>query len=299
MIEVKNITKKFGAKTAIENISFKVENGSVYGLVGFNGAGKTTLIKCIAGVYKPDKGQAFIDGKDTFADSGVRQKMFYAADEFAFPNYSSLLNAAKYFAGYFPKFDFDTLDKLCEVFGLDKNAKISSFSKGMRCQAMMVIAMSAKPEVLLLDEAFDGLDPAVRSKMNNMLLDYAAQTECSVLISSHNLHEISDICDKVALINGQKIALECSVDEAGAGRCKFRLAFEDEKTQADFSGFDIIRFKGDGRMITLSLRGDEAENEAKLREMNPILLEKFPLTLEEVFLEEMEGSDYDFTEIFS
>ena len=153
--------------------------------------------------------------------------------------------------------------------------------------------------MLLLDEAFDGLDPAVRSKMNNMLLDYAAQTECSVLISSHNLHEVSDICDKVALLNGQKIALECSVDEAGAGRCKFRLAFENEKTQADFSSFDIIKFKGDGRMITLSLRGDEEENEAKLRQMNPVLLEKFPLTLEEVFLEEMEGSDYDFTEIFS
>ncbi len=299
MIEVKNITKKFGGKAAIEDISFKVENGSVYGLVGFNGAGKTTLIKCIAGVYKPDRGQALIDGEDTFASAQIRQKMFYAADEFAFPNYSSLLNAAKYFAGYFPDFDFDTLDKLCAVFGLDKNAKLSSFSKGMRCQAMMIIGMSSKPSVLLLDEAFDGLDPAIRSKMNNMLLDYAAQTDCSVLISSHNLHEISDICDKVALINGRKLALECSVDEAGADRCKFRLVFETEKREPDFEGLDIVKFKSDGRIITLSLKGDETENEAKLRAMNPLLIEKFPLTLEEVFLEEMEGSDYDFTEIFS
>ncbi|MBR5112858.1 MAG: ABC transporter ATP-binding protein [Clostridia bacterium] len=299
MIEIKNLTKGYGANIAVEDISLRVENGSVYGLVGFNGAGKTTLIKCVAGVYKPDAGQVLIDGADTFTCPGIRQKMFYFSDEQWYPKYASLLKTAQFYAGYYPDYDFDMLDKLCGVFSLDKNAKLGSFSKGMLRQAIMIIGMSAKPSVLLLDEAFDGLDPAVRSRMNSMLLDYAAQTECSVLISSHYLHEIADICDRVALINGRKIALECSVDEAGADRCKFRLAFETEKTEADFEGFDIRKFKGDGKMITLSLKGDEEENEAKLRAMNPLLLEKFPLTLEEVFLEEMEGSDYDFTEIFS
>ena len=299
MIEIKNLTKSYGETVAVEDISLKVENGSVYGLVGFNGAGKTTLIKCVAGVYKPDRGQALIDGKDTFACPEVRQKMFYFSDEQWYPKYASLLKTAQYYAGYYPDFDFDMLRKLSEIFSLDINAKLGSFSKGMLRQAITIIGMSAKPSALLLDEAFDGLDPAIRSRMNNMLLDYAAEKECSVLISSHNLHEISDICDKVALINGRKIAMECSVDEAGADRCKFRLAFESEKTEADFEGFDIRKFRGDGKMVTLSLKGDEEENEAKLRAMNPLLLEKFPLTLEEIFLEEMEGSDYDFREIFS
>ena len=299
MIELKNITKSFDGKTAVEDISIKVENGSVYGLVGFNGAGKTTLLKCAAGVYKPDFGQSLIDGRNTFDCAEVRQRMFYFSDEQWYPKYASLLKTAQYYAGYYPDFSFDTLDKLCEVFSLDKKAKLSSFSKGMLRQAIMIIGMSANPSVILLDEAFDGLDPAVRARMNSMILDYVAEKGCSVLISSHYLREISDICDRVALINGKKIALECSVDDVGADRCRFRLVFEDEKSESDFAGLDIIKFRSDGKMITLSLRGDADENEAKLRAMNPLLLEKFPLTLEEIFLEEMEGSDYDFREIFS
>lgn len=299
MIELKNITKSFGGNTAVEDISIKVENGSVYGLVGFNGAGKTTLLKCAAGIYKPDSGSALIDGKNTFECAPVRQRMFYFADEQWYPKYSSLLKTAQFYAGYYPGYSFDTLDKLCGVFSLDKNEKLSSFSKGMLRQAMMIIGISANPSVILLDEAFDGLDPAVRVKMNNMILDYVAEKGCSVLISSHYLREISDICDRVALINGKKIALECSVDDIGADRCKFRLVFDDEKSEEDFAGFDIKRFRSDGRMITVSLKGDADINEAKLREMSPLLLEKFPLTLEEIFLEEMEGTDYDFREIFS
>jgi ABC-2 type transport system ATP-binding protein len=225
--------------------------------------------------------------------------MFYFADEQWYPKYSSLLKTAQFYAGYYPGYSFDTLDKLCGVFSLDKNEKLSSFSKGMLRQAMMIIGISANPSVILLDEAFDGLDPAVRVKMNNMILDYVAEKGCSVLISSHYLREISDICDRVALINGKKIALECSVDDIGADRCKFRLVFGDEKSEEDFAGFDIKKFRSDGRMITVSLKGDADINEAKLREMSQLLLEKFPLTLEEIFLEEMEGTDYDFREIFS
>lgn len=299
MIEIKNITKKFGDFTAVESLAFTVEDGSIYGLVGYNGAGKTTLLKTIAGVYMADGGEALINGQNTFKCADIRKKMFYVPDDIYFEPYSTIEKMAKFYAGYYPDFSFDTLDKLCGVFGLDKKAKLNSFSKGMQRQAETILGMSTMPEVLLLDESFDGLDPAKRNIMNKMLVDYAAEKNCSVIISSHNLHEISDICDHVALINGKKIVMDCSVDDISTDRCKFRLVFDSEKTEADFDGFNIRKFKADGKIVTISLAGNMDENEAKLNEMKPMLIEKFPLTLEEIFLEEMEDSDYDFKEIFN
>ena len=158
--------------------------------------------------------------------------------------------------------------------------------------------MSTLPEILLLDESFDGLDPAKRSLMNNMLIEYAADRECSIIVSSHNLHELTDICDHIALINGKRIVLDCSVDDISASRCKFRAVFADEKSREDFADFDIKRFDKDGKIVTISLGGDPEENEKKLNAMSPLLVEKYPLTLEEIFLEEMEDTDYDFKEIF-
>ena len=299
MIEIKNLTKKFGELTVLENLSLTVEKGSIYGLVGYNGAGKTTLLKTICGIYIPDEGEVKIGGADTFKDAKARQKLFFVPDDIYFEAYSTMNKMANFYAGYYPGFDFEMLDKLCSVFSLDKNAKLNSFSKGMQRQAEMILGMSTNPEYLLLDESFDGLDPAKRNVMNSMIIDYTAQKEACVIISSHNLHEVTDICDHVALMDGKSIALDCNVDEISNNRCKFRLVFEEEKTQDDFEEFEIKKFKADGKMIILSLKGDEDENEAKLRAMNPLLIEKFPLTLEEIFLEEMEGSDYDFTEIFS
>ncbi|MCQ2476432.1 MAG: ABC transporter ATP-binding protein [Clostridia bacterium] len=299
MISIDRVTKKYGDFTAIENLSMQVPEGSIYGLVGYNGAGKTTLLKSVAGVYGICSGSITVNGKNTFTSPEIRQKMFYVPDEIYFEPFSTIEKMAKLYAGYYPGFSFSTMDKLCGVFKLDKKAKLNSFSKGMQRQAEMILGMSTMPDVLLLDESFDGLDPQKRNLMNGMIVDYVAERNCSVIISSHNLHEISDICDRVALINGKNIVLDCSVDDVSANRCKFRLAFAEEKTQADFSGFDIKKFKGDGKIVTLSLRGNEEENEEKLRQMNPLLLEKFPLTLEEIFLEEMEDSDYDFKEIFS
>ena len=299
MIKVQNLTKRFGEKTVLEDISFTVDKGSIYGLVGFNGAGKTTLIKCIAGVYEADEGCALIDSRNTFTDAAVRAGMFYVPDDIWFMPYSTLEKMGRFYSAYYPGFSFDTMDKLCKVFGLDKKAKLNSFSKGMQRQAEMILAVSAQPKVLLLDESLDGLDPAKRNIMNNMILDYSAQKECSVIISSHNLSEISDICDRVALIDGKRIVFDCCVDSVGENRCKYRLVFTEDKTPVDFADFDVKKIKCDGKIVTLSLKGDREENEAKLRAMSPVLTETFPLTLEEVFLEEMEGSEHDFTEIFS
>ena len=298
MIEIKSVTKKFGDFTAIDNLSFKVDKASIYGLVGYNGAGKTTLLKTISGVYKADGGEVLIDGVNTYDSTTERQKLFYVPDDIYFEPYSSIYKMARFYSGYYPSFSYETLDKLCDVFGLDKHARLNSFSKGMQRQAEMILGMSTNPDILLLDESFDGLDPAKRNLMNNMLVEYVAERGCSVIISSHNLHELTDICDHIALINGKKIVLDCCVDDISESRCKFRLVFNEEKTEKDFAHFDCKKIHIDGRIITVSIKGEADTVENELKKMNPILIEKFPLSLEEIFLEEMEGSDYDFKEIF-
>ena len=298
MIEIREVTKKYGKFTAVDKLSMTVDKGSVYGLVGYNGAGKPTLLKTVAGIYRADGGSVTVDGVDVFDSADVKRRMFYVPDDLYFNYNSSIEKMAKFYAGYYPKFSFETLDKLCGVFKLDKTARINSFSKGMQRQAAMILGMSTLPEILLLDESFDGLAPAKRSLMNNMLIEYAADRECSIIVSSHNLHELTDICDHIALINGKRIVLDCSVDDISASRCKFRVVFADEKSREDFADFDIKRFDKDGKIVTLSLGGDPEENEKKLNAMSPLLVEKYPLTLEEIFLEEMEDTDYDFKEIF-
>lgn len=298
MIEIKNVTKKFGDFAAIENLSLNVGNTSVYGLVGYNGSGKTTLLKTVAGIYKADGGEILIDGINVFDSDETKKKLFFVPDDIWFEPFSTIEKMAKFYCGYYPDFSFELMDKLCNVFGLDKNAKLNSFSKGMQRQAELILALSTNPQILLLDESFDGLDPAKRSLMNKMLIEYSAERECSIIISSHNLHELTEICDHVALINGKRIVLDCCVDEISASKCKFKLAFVDEKTEVDFSCIKHTKFKQDGRIITLTAQGDAAEIEEKLKALNPLFIESYPLTLEEIFLDEMEGTDYDFSEIF-
>lgn len=298
MIEVRGVTKKFGDFTAIDNLSFTVGNSSVYGLVGYNGAGKTTLLKTIAGIYRADGGEVLIDGTDIYDSSEGKQKLFFVPDDIYFEAYSTIEKMAKFYCGYYPDFSFELLDKLCGVFGLDKKARLNSFSKGMQRQAEMILGLSTNPQVLLLDESFDGLDPAKRSLMNKMLIEYSADRDCSIIVSSHNLHELTDICDHIGLINGKKIVMNCSVDEMSASRCRFKLVFFEEKGKEEFKGIEYKKFKQEGKVVTLTMLGDADENEEKLKALNPVFIERYPLTLEEIFLEEMEGSDYDFKEIF-
>ena len=298
MIEIRNVTKKFGDFTAIEDLSMKVDKSSVYGLVGYNGAGKTTLLKTIAGVYKADGGEVLIDGENSYDSAEAKKKIFFVPDDIYFEAYSTISKMADFYSGYYEDFSYNLLDRLCEVFGLDKNAKLNSFSKGMQRQAELILGLATNPKIILLDESFDGLDPAKRNLMNKMLIEYSADRECSIIISSHNLHELTEICDHIALINGKKIVIDCCVDDISASRCKFRLAFADEKNEKDFEDLHYNKFKQDGRIITLTMKGNTDENEEKLKAFNPLLIERYPLTLEEIFLEEMEGTDYDFNEIF-
>ena len=299
MIKVSNITKTFDDFTAIDNLSLEVGNSSIYGLVGYNGAGKTTLLKTIAGVYVPDSGTVEMDGIDLFKHPEKKQELFYVPDDLYFGLASSMKSMANYYKSFYPNFCMDTFRKLSELFGLDINKKIMGFSKGMQRQAEMVLGLSTMPKVILLDESFDGLDPAKRNLTKKLLLDYMADKECSILISSHNLHELADMCDHIALMNGKSIAIDCAVDDMNGSRCKFRLAYTENIDSNIFKGIEYKNYKADGKIVSFTVSKNIEEAERIIAASNPVLVERFPLSLEEIFLEEMEDTDYDFEKLFS
>ena len=300
MIEVVNVTKKFGDFTAIQDLNFKVSDGSIYGLIGYNGAGKTTLLKTITGVYKPDGGEVRLDGENGFDNAKMKQHMFDVPDDIYFAPYANMEKMAKFYNGFYPDFSFDTFRKLSEVFGLDTKARINGFSKGMQRQAEIVLGISTKPDFILFDETFDGLDPAKRALIKNLLNEYMADTNASVIVSSHDLHELEGLCDHFGLINGKKLVLDSSIKELSEGRAKFRIVFKDDVTEEDIKsiGINVKSFKRDGRIIVITVKGSEKETAAKLNTLSPIMVEPMPLSLEEVFLDEMEGTNYEFSKIF-
>lgn len=299
MIEISKVTKKFGTFTAIEDLSITVEEASIYGLVGYNGAGKTTLLKTVSGVYRPDGGVVRLFGEDVFDNAKMKQRLFYIPDDLYFQPYTTMQKMARFYRGYYPHFSYDTFNSLTEVFGLDKTKRINGFSKGMQRQAEIILGLATHPDVLLLDESFDGLDPQKREIVRRILLEYVAESGASVIISSHDLHDLGNMCDRIGLINAKHLALDAKIDEISENRCKFRLAFQEEKQKEDFAGIDYSGFKQDGKIIEITVRAKVDEAEAKLKAMAPAMIERMPLTLEEIFLDEMEGMDYDFSKIFS
>lgn len=298
MIDVKNITKKFGDFTAIQNLSFHVDDGMIYGLVGYNGAGKTTLLKTAADVYRPDEGEILIDGENVKDNAKAKQKIFYVPDDLYFIPYSNMEKMAKFYSGYYPHFSFDTFKSLSKVFGLDTKKRLNGFSKGMQRQAELVLGLSAHPSILLLDESFDGLDPQKRTVVKNLVKDYVKETSTSVIISSHNLHELTDISDRIGLINGKKLALDCGPGDISNNRSKIRVVFPLDFSEDVLINIQHKNLKKDGRIMTFSSTEPFEKIRQKLEEFKPLLLEEFPLSLEEVFMEEMEGTKYDFAEIF-
>lgn len=300
MIEVQGVTKKFGDFTAISDIRFTVGDGSLYGLIGYNGAGKTTLLKTITGVYKAESGKVLLDGEDAFDNEKMKQHMFYVPDDIYFQPYANMEKMAKFYNGYYPDFSFETFHKLAEVFSLDTKARLNGFSKGMQRQAEIVLGFATQPDFMLFDETFDGLDPAKRALIKNLINEYMQEKKASIIVSSHDLHELEGLCDHFGLINGKKLVMDSSISELSENRAKFRLVFQNEVTEDDLKrhGIDVKSFKRDGKMLVITTKGDEKETARKLEELSPAVVEAMPLSLEEVFLDEMEGTDYDFAKIF-
>lgn len=297
MIEIKNITKKYGDFTAIEDISFNVEKSSIYGLVGYNGAGKTTLLKTASGIFKPESGEVLFDGENVYNNGEVRSKLIYVPDEVYFLKGASLERMAKFYKGYYPNFNDKVFKNMTEAMGLDSKKNIGSFSKGMQRQAEVILAMSTMPKYMLLDEVFDGIDPQKRNLCRKIFIEYMAETGCSIIMSSHNLQEISDLCDHVALINGKKLAMNVCVDDASNAYVKYRLIFDRDIDASIFNGIENKGISIDNKLTTIIV--PSSYDDGALASLRPIHMDSVTLSLEEVFLNEMEDKDYDISKIFS
>lgn len=299
MIDVKGLTKRFGAVTALDNISFQVESGSIFGLVGSNGAGKSTFLRTASGVYRPDAGQILIDGGEPFENLAVKEKVCFISDYPFFPRTATLLDMADLFSHTYPHWDKERFSYLCSCFPLDTKQRILNMSKGMQRQAAILCALGARPTHLLLDEIFDGLDPVMRQLLKRILSGEVADRGMTVVIASHNLRELEDICDHVGLFHKGGVIFDRELDALKLGISRVQAVFRPMPERAAFDHFDLVTMRTQGSLVDFVARGTQEEILAKLRELNPAFSELLPLTLEEVFISEMEAAGYDIDNILS
>lgn len=297
MIVGKDVCKSFEGFKALDNASFHVRKGSVYGLVGPNGAGKSTLIRHITGVFEPDSGSINVAGENVFENPGIKEKIAYIPDDVFYFKQASLDDMMKYYAGIYKNFDKALYEKLCDGFpALDRKMRVRRMSKGMQKQSAFLLAVSMRPEILVLDEPVDGLDPVMRKQIWNILLNEVTKYGVTVLVSSHNLRELEDVCDYVGIMNKGKVIIERSLAELQGSVSKVQIAFADEVP--DFEKYvNVVNHSVMGRVHTLIVKGDSEMVEDKLMGLNPILMDLLPLTLEEIFIYELGGENYEVKDI--
>lgn len=298
MIEIQGITKRYGDIVSLDNVNAKIESGSVYGVIGSNGAGKSTLLRVMAGIFRPDSGNVLYDGRSVWENTAVKQEIFYISDEeYKLPG-ASTDDMMKFYRNIYKNFDMERYETLCDIFKLERKRSLSTFSKGMKRQTDILLALSCRPKYLLCDETFDGLDPVMRQFVKKLICEEVAENGITPIIASHNLRELEDLCDHVGLIHRGGILFESDIDELKGGILKIQMVAGDDCADiSSFAPLKIVDFKKTGSVITLIVRGNEAETEEKILSLSPKFYEILPLTLEEVFISEMEEIGYDFTEI--
>ena len=299
MILLQDVVKGFGDVTALDHVNLEIRKGSIYGLLGPNGAGKSTMLRLICGVYSPDEGAVTLDGNEIFERPEQKQRIFFVSDEPYFLPQASLDGMAKFYAGLYPNFDPKEYERLCEVFRLPRKKRLSEFSKGMKRQAAFLLGLSTKPEYLLLDECFDGLDPVKRQVVRKILSDEVCGRGLTVLVSSHNLRELDEICDTVCILYQGGILYTKDLDDLKGEVHKIQAVFMDPVTEEKLRrNLNIMAAEVRGKFFTLIVRGELSEVEPGLNRWHPAAIEAMPLTLEEVFLYEMEVKGYDAQVIF-
>ena len=287
MLNISHVTKTFGNFKALDDLSMTVPKGAVYGLVGPNGAGKSTAIRHLTGVYRPDSGSITMEGQPIYENPAIKERIGYIPDEiFYFPS-ASLEEMRKFYKGQYPQFDDTLFEKLQDVFQLPKKSPIRRFSKGMQKQAAFHLTICTRPDVLILDEPVDGLDPVMRRQVWSLILSDLAQRETTVLISSHNLRELEDICDHVGIMDHGRMLLERSLADMQGSTVKLQIVGDTPE------GLDILHESQSGRLRTLVVRGDREEIAAKVQMADPVYFDILPLSLEEIFIYELGGVNYE------
>ena len=289
MIEVKNLVKSFDGFKALDGLNISVPKGCVYGLVGPNGAGKSTVIRHLAGIYRQDSGEVLVDGQPVYENTEVKGRIAYIPDDIFYYTQASINDMMKFYADIYPKFNKERFEELGKVFKLDRKRLMRRLSKGMQKQAAFWLAICMEPDVIILDEPVDGLDPVMRRQVWSILLADVAERGTTVLVSSHNLRELEDVCDHVGIMNHGKMLVERSLDQLQENIVKIQLAMPDGGELPE--GLEILHKSSTGRLQQLILRGKADELTAKLAAANPLFLDLVPLTLEEIFIYELGGAD--------
>ena len=297
MIKVKNLIKTFDGFYALNGLDLNVKKGSVYGLIGPNGAGKTTIIKHIAGIYTQDSGEVLIKGEKVFENDNIKKDMVLISDDLFFFNTYTIKDMAKFYSGIYPNWNWERFESLKEIFKIDTSRRVKRLSKGMQKQVAFWLSICAMPELMILDEPVDGLDPVMRRNVWKLMLQDVAERETTVLVSSHNLRELEDVCDHVGIMHNGKIVLEKALDDVKGNIHKVQLAYNDGFPNELNEAVEILHIETFGSVSMIIAKGKVEEITEKIKLTKPLICDVLPLTLEEVFIYELGGQGYEFENI--
>lgn len=293
MIQVKDVVKTFDGFRALDGLTMTVPSGSIYGLVGPNGAGKSTILRHINGVYRQDSGEVLVDGAPVYENPAVKARLASIPDELYYFLSASTRDMMRFFRGFYPRFDQARYQALKDVFTtVDERQSIRRLSKGMQKQSAFWLALCCRPDVLVLDEPVDGLDPVMRRQVWSPLMGDVAEHGTTVLVSSHNLRELEDVCDHVGILSRGKVLIERSLSDLQENVVKMQVVFQEKQLPQLPADLEILNISQVGRIHTLIVRGNATEVTNRLAAYAPILMEALPLTLEEIFIYELGGEDY-------
>ena len=295
MISIQNVSKTFGTVKALDGATLTVPAGSVYGLVGPNGAGKSTLIRHLTGIYRPDSGEITVDGKPVYDNPEILGRMHCIYDDIYYYMHATTRDLSRLYAGVYPRFDRKRYQALGEAFPeVGENVPLRRLSKGMLKQSAFWLALSCRPDILVLDEPVDGLDPVMRRQVWSLIMGDVAEHGTTVLLSSHNLRELEDVCDHVGIMHAGRVLLERNLSDLAASVTKAQILFAGEAPEPELP---VLHRSNAGRMHTWILRGAPEEVRERLSALEPEYLEVLPLSLEEIFIYELGGVDYEVKDI--
>lgn len=297
MIQVSNVRKEFQGFRALDGVNMSVKKGAIYGLVGPNGAGKSTLIRHITGIYQPDEGEILVAGEPVYENRNVKEKFAYIPDDLFYFMQADTLEMKRFYQGIYPKFDEKLFYRLQEFFpAINVKRNIRKLSKGMQKQVAFWLSICCKPEVMILDEPVDGLDPVMRRQIWSILMSEVAENQLTVLVSSHNLRELEDVCDHVGIMHKGKVVIERSLMDLQGSVCKIQVACQSGMPKLP-ENFEVLHMSNTGRVYTLIVRGEAQRAQKEFYQLNPTIVDIIPLTLEEIFIYEMGGLEYEVKEM--
>lgn len=294
MIEIKDCVMRFDREErAVDGISLSIPEGSAYGLLGSNGAGKSTLLRLMTGIYKPAAGSVRVDGEEVYDNPRIKERVFLVGDETVQFTNMTLKQMRDYYKTFYATFSDELFEKLLAVVKLPRDKKLLTFSKGMKRQAAVICGLSCKTPYLLLDEAFDGLDPTMRNIVKQMLIDAMLDRKLTVIFSSHNMTEMDEFCDRVGLLHGGKVVFDRELDSVKGSIVKLQTSFDREVTKDDFADIELLALETSGSVTRVIARGDSGDIIESVRKLSPKFVDEIPLSLEEIFIYEMEVLGYD------